>query len=340
MKANYGAWGTLNNPIPLAWFAYQCDWGDGGPRPTAVLLGCDFAYAEIAYPGICMGEIKVEPDCEQCRKAAEQSAPAQQTVANPMSLQSGAKIQNDRDYASADGLLVVERQYRSRMRGLPTMSGFGPEGFGGNWLGLIPGRLAFGGSHKDLAEYYPNSGSMAQFAISNWSDENDFNYKQDGQGRLKLSFVASAPQGRTAYFSSAISGTAAEFKLTFSNGDYTLYRRTSIGSGSVTEAVPIQQVTASGYTQYFDYNGTTKSGMEVPYQMHDSFGRVLTFTWFEPTFNGTIVTIGGPAISQIGLPDGTTLNYTYENAPIGVAMGRNDRLDNVKLLSATSTLLL
>jgi RHS repeat-associated protein len=323
MKDLFGSWGEYQPPEALAPTVFQCRWTQGGPLPTAVILGC--REGKLVMPGICLIEARSEPECEPCSGTSEQSGPPTPTVGNPMSAQSGAKIQTERDYSSADGLLVVERQYRSRMRGLQPMADGGVS-FGSTWQGLIPGRLAFGGPHADYAEYYPNSGSIAQFAIYTWQDENNFAYKMDGNGRLQLTFIGAAPDGRTAYFASS-PGTAPDFRLTFATGDYILYRRAG------GEGLPVQHVLANGYVRYFDYNGTFKNGVEVPYQVRDNFGRVLALTWAEPKM-GDVSTLGGPVISQIGLPDGTLLSYTYDMARLGTALGRDDRLASVRRLTS------
>ncbi|MCH2240151.1 MAG: hypothetical protein MK060_19955 [Blastomonas sp.] len=111
----------------------------------------------------------------------------------------------------------------------------------------------------------------------------------------------------------------AEFKLTEADGSYTLYRRSANWSSAdeVRYLVPIQQVSPDGFSRTFEYDDTS----QYPSRVRDSFGREMQLSWTETKLKGfhaptnAFSVYGGglswKVISQIDLPDGTKLVYTY-----------------------------
>lgn len=90
-----------------------------GSYPTEVKLRCINGASLVLNSGTCLGpgEVAPEPDCVCPDGGTPIAASPQPTIGNPVLLATGAKIDAETDYETADGLLKVGRFYRSRQRG-------------------------------------------------------------------------------------------------------------------------------------------------------------------------------------------------------------------------------
>lgn len=96
---------------------------------------------------------------------------------------------------------------------------------------------------------------------------------------------------------------------------WTLETRVGLNGGNYLRGWPTSMVTRSGYSQTFAYaaDGSLAS-------IEDSFGRTATFEWrkFNITTHSPAPAGALPepiAVESISLPDGTSLEYEYENIP-------------------------
>lgn len=92
--------------------------------------------------------------------------------------------------------------------------------------------------------------------------------------------------------------------------------RVGLNGGSYVYGWPTSMMTRSGYSQSFAYAPDSSLA-----SLTDSFGRTATFEWekFVITQNPAVPAGSAPvaaAISKINLPDGSTLNYNFEDIPL------------------------
>ncbi len=234
----YNPGATYQPPEFAAPHAFHCKWlarQFGGPPeastvlPATTILYCPNPY-HLTRTGICRRLTDTNPECDCTEDSQPVSLGANPVVGNPVSLATGAKIESELDFQTADGQFGVFRQYRSRQHSLSRISSTSLPGFGPNWHGILPGRLTvFESNHNrfDKIEYLTPSGGIGYFKVWNFWDAASWAYVADANGRRQLEMVAPPPASRKAYFEAAAAGPSgsAEFKLTESDGSYTLYRR-------------------------------------------------------------------------------------------------------------------
>ncbi len=339
----YGGSGFLA-PKKISWNDYYCRWEHGRILPGHIYAVCPGSI--LVQPGFCSPGVnsqRAEVSCDD--GSNNQSSAPNINIGNPISLEAGTKVQQEQDYSSADGLLRVERSYRSRPRGPARYTSEEPNGFGRNWLGILPGRLSIADAQAGTIEYLPSKGGggLHVFKSANPVDAQNIAYNNVSQSRVRVTIIAPLTTSRTDYLYTqpSIPNGPGEIRIDFPDGAYTLYRR--VGAYSSAEirryAIPIEQVTASGYHQYFDYNGDEAK----PYRVRDSFNRQMQLTW--DASNGNDGKIGGSefVITAIALPDGTSLKYDYDNGSTWVDPSTpvvvKDRLKSVKRLNSTQTIL-
>lgn len=278
-------------------------------------------------------------DCECVPGDTPVSGPPEVSVGNPILVDSGSKTANETDYRSADGLLVVERQYKSRPRDpIYLLTPLEVPGFSAQWHGLLPGVLNVGGSADTGTElgyltFLSSNGSVRRFLANS---STDYNYEATDQTRLAITMVGTPALGRPDFYKGAANtASTGEVRLQFKNGEYILFRRAGVydTANSLRVLVPVEQGKPGGYKQWFDY---ADAGV-YPNRIRDSFGRQLLLTWTELGWSHNVVRGAkkGPnqtqapsgftqerGISAIALPDGTTLNYTYEATDSSGYLGR------------------
>ncbi len=153
------------------------------------------------------------------------SSPPVVNVGNPICVASGAKIQSERDYTTADDLLSVSRSYRSKARDLGRARyPLEIPGFGEHWHGLIPGRLTAYGYAMSTIEYLSPTGAVKRFSLGS----SEWEFEAQDVTRLTLSMVTTPTTDRSTFFKEAPPSTPSnepEMRLSFANGDYILFRR-------------------------------------------------------------------------------------------------------------------
>lgn len=355
---------TYENPTPGASSnVYNCHWSGGSTvLPAATQLVCPPGGGWAIVGGFCIqaNEQRTSAPCDCVTPVSGTPVPF---VGNPINLQGGDKVEFARDYATADGLLAVDRFYQSGSRGRGTLSPTEIAGFGSHWHGLIPGQLVIGNpdlnNSFDIAEYLPVAGGIQQFGATNTADPASYSYAPQGLNRYRVSMVSVPSVDRAVYFrQTEDTASTGEVRLDFPNGDFILFRRWGASAtqssppsqplGTQRLLIPTEHHLASGYTRYFDYAG----GAVTPYRIRDSFGRQMLLTWQNviirvPCFGGPpgsmcdgAQALNRPVISTVTLPDGTSLAYQYDTAAPTGSGGPNDRLIGMQHLASDGTTLL
>lgn len=296
---------------------YDCHWVPiqfGGPAgsntllPTLVRLRCPAGYVPIQSQCNKIPDANFEAHCDGECGGAPQAGTPQAQAGNPISINSGYKLLEDTDYATADGLLTVQRSYLSR----------GIEG----WKTLLPGylTLSLDNGFYSRVEYHSRTGGTDAFVAQDRNDPNSWvwtlpNFFGDplSYSRRRLSMVSTPAVGRGTWFDdmTVLPAGAAEMRLDMANGEYILFRRVKDPTyqPGYRLLAPVEHGLPGGYKRWFDYNDDSPH----PYQVRDSLNRIMALTWQNAVGDtlGTRYPVG-KVISRIGLPDGTRLDYAYD----------------------------
>jgi RHS repeat-associated protein len=346
---------TYQPPIQTSLRFASCRWiarQFGGPENSNTILPSMVEY--FCPPGSSMkddnrclpapgkvGTNVPQPDCPCVGKA--ESGSETPLAGNPIMLSTGAKIQSETDYETADGLLSVTRRYSSIQRGVDHTADHEIPGFGGAWHGIVPGRLVVS-QNTTYFEYMSESGGIDFFREVD-NNRSAFTWPEQGINRRKLSMVTPPTRDRVQYFidDPTVANGPGEIRLDMANGEYIAYRRSDVYReyADMRYLVPVEHGYASGYKQFFDYpdNG------EYPSKMRDSLGRELLLTWQDVNYYQRPFQL--KVISQVALPDGTKLNYGYDFAdpyagsatPQYAGGGTPDRLRSVRRVDAGGAVL-
>ena len=176
------------------------------------------------------------------------------------------------------------------------------------------------GSNEESAQYLGAEGTIDYFS-ADASNTASYAYTEQGISRRTLSLVASTSNNRVQYFQNdaSVANGAGEVRLDFANGDYILFRRadTFRATSDIRYLVPVEHGFASGYKQWFDYPDTG----EYPSLVRDSFGRQITIRWQDANVNSSVIY---KVITQLGLPDRTSMIYTYSEPPVPAGTSPSD----------------
>jgi RHS repeat-associated protein len=288
-----------------------CNWIPrqfGGPPnsntllPSLVRFVCGPGFSPVDGKCLYLPAQSVECACEPGGKP--QSAPDTPTAGHPISITSGYKILAERDYESADGLLTVDRSFVSRP--------------GDGWKLVMPGYLVVGTNGSEISfhsmaggydDFVPTNGSLSTWTFT----QPNFFGDPISTSRHRLSMITTPMVGRDVYFADTnVDETdPAEMRLDKANGEYILFRRVNIAGPILGQRlmVPVEAGQPGGYTRWFDYGDDGP----FPYRIRDSFDRELELSWDD--VDGVQVSTPfrlAKAISEIGLPDGTRLEYEYD----------------------------
>jgi YD repeat-containing protein len=358
---SYNPTAIFQGAYPNDGAAAVCNWDrtfSGGTPGTLVYLACPEKHK--AQNGICIPDaLQQIPICNTDCGTSPLSGTPQPNKGNPININSGLKVQAETDYASADGLFTVDRQYLSR--------------HGHGWQALMPGYLEMFGWQNREINFVSRSGNHDYFAINNWSDQNNWTWSlgsSDGMNasasRRKLSMVTTPTMGRGDFIRDQNISAAgpAEMRLDMANGEYILFRRanSSLVPADSRRLVPVEHGKPGGYKIWYDYNDT---GLN-PYRIRDSLDRQMVLTWIDARGDtDSLGLTGTKVVSAIELPDTTKLEYTYDdnsssfNVPVPVwavqlgldirgavngfitvkSSGRRDRLRSVVRKTAAGTTL-
>ena len=311
--------------------------------PAVVYFGCASGYTKTV-DGTCRYNPAIERPCI-CPEDGRENP----TVGNPIVLSTGAKVLDALDYETADGDFRISRHYRSFQVGRPIdgtiLPRSLPRGLIGGWnfsfgyeiqLGtfsgspsspnakvaiLAPDGTGFGFVLKSNGEWIPDPSIGAANTPNYW----------------KLEFVGTLPSNLAD-----IKAGSHSWKLTDDNDTvWTLQTRIGPDGGSYLTGWPTQMVRRDGYHWTFAYASDSSLA-----SITDSFGRSATFTWHKFFITSLASPPSGSmpyptAVKSIGLPDGTSLRYSYDPAPAESAPSASTirHLVKVERLSATDTVL-
>jgi RHS repeat-associated protein len=279
-------------------------WMNPGILPGIVWFTCPNGTTQTEMRQCVTG--KEVPECPTCSKSRPPSEGGPPEVGDPISLATGSQTETVTDYSTADGLLAVVRHYRSIQRGRANAADHELPGFGWAWHGIVPGRIVISGSNEESAEYHDEHGGI-EFLTASTSNLNSYDYAPQGISHIKLSSVGTPSVDRVDFFKNGASVTngSAEMRVDFGGGEYILFRRSDVYrfKPEIRFLVPIEHGFPGGYKQYFDYPDTG----EYPSKIRDSFGREILIDWVNASDHIKV-------ISQLHLPDGTSLHYDYDRA--------------------------
>jgi RHS repeat-associated protein len=314
-----------------------CHWTSGGPNPVAVYLTCP---PDTRLPdGYCIRQQEHAAHCDcPAQGGANPSDSPIVLKGNPIAASDGAKVEMLSDYETADGLFRVDRFYRSsRGRDYGTLSTVRVPGFGEYWHGIIPGILVTvnnGGKTSDF-EYRTATSGVIRFTIYDYNNLNNYTFASTQSTKMQMSMVTTPTEDRITYFNeAAVTNGPGEVRLDAGDGSYILFRRVDISTDHRT-LVPVEQGFTDGHKLFFDYPASGP----YPNRVRDSFGRQMTLTWVNPVYADLSGPFPDQVVSNVQLPDGTNLSYTYGNGGPPGAVLRNNRLEHVRRLKSDGTLL-
>ena len=300
-----------------------------GTLPASVLGFCinedgtpNYSY-KVVSPGVCRD---IYSHAKNTCKADNDAQP-NPTMANPVVVASGAKIERAIDFATADGLLRIARTYRSE-HGRSSREGVSYEGLGVTW------RFNFAWDLK-LEPYFT---SNRRFTVVKPNGAGfDFDFSTTGIATK----TADSPSGLnvtlvspTTFDATDIVNNGATFKVTDEESNEITLELYKVGTAKYSRARVKEIKRPSGYKWTFAY--VTANELS---SITDSFNRQFTFTWVKFAYPGE-ASASARAVSSIVLPDGTSLNYSYSGADASVAVGYEfERLEKVELKDASATVI-
>lgn len=301
-KTSFSAGGTFQGADPTSnWAQWKCKW-TGVPYPVTVDYKCASGYT-LTPPGRCYKDISpTRPS-----GCGLDSGPINPVGGNPVEIISGQKAESALDFASADGLLKLERRYF----GIRAYAADGVLPYGGiGWtfdLGPTLRLRNFSVVAERIVRVLVPDGAVYEFALN--ASTGLFDYldyaNRDKATRSRFSLTLDSPPPANW---ANLNAASSEWTLVDRFSGKTYQFKTLLQPGGTTYSL--------GYAKAIQYRGgytwtiTHGSDAEIT-AITDSFGRQLTFSWL--TGRGASTVNYKILISEITLPDGTTLKYSYEN---------------------------
>jgi RHS repeat-associated protein len=288
--------------------AYDCHYGGDTIRS---LLGCTDGYKLVH--GVCIPgsyPVTAEPACKGSKGLPGQY-PA---VGDPVSLSTGSKCEEVTDYSSGGPYPIeIKRYYRSMMMPRDADS----IGFGLAWRADLVGR-------KLRIEYYNynmvisrEDGAQTRFLNPNnvphgtdWEVYSIETYQKNGS-----TYVQGQGDARDRF--RIVDDPTCNYYVYQDEDD-----RIDFFCGLRLAKTRWK----GGYERNYTYAPDDSSG-DRPIQISDSFGRVVNITW------------DGNKISEISLPDGTKLQYSYEARAVSGETPSANVLTQVTRRQADTTLI-
>ncbi len=343
----YNPAATYESPQYTQWNIVRCRWTPNHPGgtilATSVFLVCGSTYT-LVRPNKCIIRPRTAAECGDCEGRA-QSAPPAVIRGNPVALGTGSKILSEQDYSTADGLLTVDRFYRSKQRGVEVVSTTEIAGFGEHWHGVVPGRLTIASQTGGMNRLeYLNTDGTSDLFLAPPDNASSWTFTKDAISRRRMTIVAipPAPATRLTYFRDdpAVPNGPGEVRMDLPSGEYVLYRRANAyhPGDDLRHLVPVERGMPNGYKLFYDYPDIG----EFPNRVRDSLNRELNLTWQQVAYSDDYAPDTGhvaKVITAIALPDGTSLAYTYEGAATATIAGKRDRLATVTRKAADGSTL-
>ena len=272
---------NTSNGVPAPATACRMDAGPNGTPTIVSLKGCTDGYKLVN--GACLPAdypVTAEPMCDNGCKGIPGQFPA---VGDPVSLSTGSKVEEITDYTSGGPYPIeIKRYYRSMNMPRDADS----VGFGLAWRANLVGRKLRVDSSNYNIVISREDGGQTRFlnpdSVPNgvdWSPYSIETYIKNGS-----TYVQGQGDARDRFH------TESPYYVYQDENDRLDYFR-----GRKLE----KTVWKGGYQRNYVYATGDTNGLR-PIQINDSLGRVVNITW-----NGNLV-------SEIVLPDGTRLQYSYQ----------------------------
>jgi RHS repeat-associated protein len=273
--------------------AYDCRYDSGGSYQDTIrsLQGCTNGFKLVQ--GACLPAsyaVTAEPVCDDGCKGVPGQYPA---VGDPVSLATGTKVEAVTDYTSGGPYPIeIKRYYRSLNMPRDESS----VGFGLAWRINLAGtkaRKEWGGDNVVVSRA---DGGQTRFLNTNGGGTYGLPYGTDW-----------TPYSIEKYYrngSEYVQGQG-DAKDRFRRVSTSTYEyqdeqdRIDVLEGNYFEMWLVKTRWRGGYERNYAY-APEDSSHSRPIQISDSLGRVVNITW------------DGNLISEVGLPDGTRLQYSYE----------------------------
>jgi RHS repeat-associated protein len=335
------------NQAGCSWTTYQylCPQETGGGvsgcwtiLPASVWLLCDPGYTPTQGQ-YCLKD--PTPECPTCRNNGASPNPA---VGDPIILSTGSVVAHGRDYETGDGDFVIGRSYRSIQVGRSVSFQSALSGLVGGWNFDFMYELqlaSFSGSpsspNAKLALVAPD-GTASDFVMQSggaWIPDTTTGAFYANRN-VKIEYIGTLPSDL-----STLRSASTQWKVT--DGDDTVWTFQTVTRPNATAPYavgrPISRVTRDGYQWTFAYRND--NSLQT---ITDSFGRQATFNWSMFFLSALTSPPAGSlpwpeAVSSVSLPDGTSLNYTYDFEPPHVApsTGQLHRLVKVERRNSSGT---
>lgn len=309
--------------------------------PTFVELRCASGFVPRMGECVKLQDLIPERPCNCNNGGAEN-----RQIGHPIVLSTGAKILQARDYASADGLFVIGRSYRSMPFGMSLNFIDPPLGLAGGWAFNFAYELqlsSFSGS--------PTSPSARVAVVAPDGTAYDFVMQSGGaftpEGAaptirpyyvptdLKLEYLGTLPSDL-----STLQSATSQWKLTDRDDNVWTFQTVTRPNRSTPFSIgrPTSRVARGGYRWDFAYR--SDNSLQT---ITDSFGRQATFNWSMFYVTSAAIPPAGSlpwpeAVANVSLPDGTSLRYSYDPPPAMSAPSTSQiqRLVKVERLNASS----
>ncbi len=319
---------------------YACGWdyvaGYSQP-PTGIFLVCpnvDTAPYLASGSGVCSRRAVPIDSCGSNGRSP------QPVGSNPVDYLRGAKVESRTDFATEDGLLRLDRTYRSFWTGRRDIDARGPIGLGDAWrlgartelhLGsiFVTGYAQFGIRFGDGTEANFDIGSGGVITPHGLVPRNDVRVEFLGFGPT---FAAGVWPSNWSVLTNSV---ASRWRVTTADGTATTLETylDVDGDGTYRVARPIEIRDPSGYRWTYAY-GTSGEMASIT----DSFNRRLTFQWQLGSYDRFV---NRPvAINLVTLPDNTKIRYQYTTGdPAAAFTPTTALLSRVEWLSTTNAVL-
>jgi RHS repeat-associated protein len=273
--------------------AYDChyDSGNGWNDTIRSLQGCTNGFKLVN--GACLPAsyaVTAEPGCDTPCKGV----PGQYPVAgDPVSLATGAKVEAITDYTSGGPYPIeIKRHYRSLNMPRDESS----VGFGLAWRIDVAGMKAkkeWGGDNVVVSR---TDGGQTRFLNTSGGGAYGLPYGTD----WKPYSIQKYFKNGTEYVQGQGDAKDRFRRMSASTYEYQDEQdRIDVLEGNYFQMWLVKTRWRGGYERNYAY-APDDSSKTRPIQISDSLGRVVNITW------------NGDLISEVGLPDGTRLQYTYE----------------------------
>ena len=283
---------TMDGNVGVKVPAYDCRYNSGSYQDTIrSLQGCTNGFKLVQ--GACLPAsyaVTAEPMCEIVCKGVPGQYPA---VGDPVSVATGSKVEEVTDYTSGGPHPIeIKRYYRSLNMPRDESS----LGFGLAWrINLIPrkARKEWGGDNIVVSR---EDGVQTRFLNTTGGSTYGLPYGADWRPYSIEKYFRNG----TEYVQSQGDARDRFRRMSSSTYEYQDEQdRVDVFEGNFSSMWVVKTRWRGGYERNYAY-ATDDSSRSRPIQISDSLGRVVNITW-----NGNL-------ISEIGLPDGTRLQYTYE----------------------------